>query len=124
MTMTTGSGKEEMTALSCAALSASFFISEGLGGEETNNKKKKAGEKADGLPPQALLRTRLTFRRTRSKRTSVLQQLAGAFDGDERALQRSEVELQHSGHRVQVAFPLRQGILSCKGNQRRTAPHY
>lgn len=39
MTMTTGSGKEEMTALSCAALSASFFISEGLGGEETNKKK-------------------------------------------------------------------------------------
>lgn len=46
MTMTMGSGKEEMTALSCAALSASFFISEG---NETIRRGKKADDEADTL---------------------------------------------------------------------------
>lgn len=119
MTMTMGPGKKETTALICSALSASSFIS---------GKKKKEKQMMKGKETRCRWRQSfalpVTFKRSQSKRTGVLQELARALDGDERALQRSEVELQHSGHRVQVVLPFSQGILSCRRNRWRTASYY
>lgn len=55
--------------------------------------------------------------------TSMLQELAGARDGEEGILQTSEVELQNSSNRVQVKPLLGQGVLSCRGSPQHTAPH-
>lgn len=54
------------------------------------------------------------------KLTRMLQELPGAFGGEEGILQTSEIELQHACHRVQVVSLLSQGILSYRGS---TRPH-
>lgn len=45
--------------------------------------------------------------------TDTLQQLRVAVVREEGRLQTPEVELQHAGHRVQVALAVRQGVVSC-----------